>query len=107
MTNCNENQAAFLKEGRTTSRVTQNPGGKSSISLGWDSPKGAEEPKKTKEETGTAAASKPKASPVANKGVSSNLYANGNSQNTGNVLTDRPSSRVTQPPGGKSQITFG
>ncbi|KAL9182642.1 hypothetical protein ACHAXT_013294 [Thalassiosira profunda] len=105
----NENQAAFLKEGRTTSRVTQNPGGKSSISLGWDSPKGAEEPKKmeSEKETGSVAVSKPKASPGASKGVSSNLYANGNSQNTGNVLTDRPSSRVTQPPGGKSQITFG
>jgi len=43
---------------------------------------------------------------VIDKGVSSNLYANGSSQNTGNVITDRPSSRVTQPPGGKSSISF-
>ena len=43
---------------------------------------------------------------VVAKGVSSNIYANGSSQNTGNVITDRPSSRVTQPPGGKSSISF-
>ena len=43
---------------------------------------------------------------VIDKGVSSNVYANGSSQNVGNVITDRPSSRVTQPPGGKSSISF-
>ena len=41
------------------------------------------------------------------KCVSSNSFANGNSQNVGNVLTDRPTSRVLQPPGGQSSITFG
>ena len=40
---------------------------------------------------------------VIDKGVSSNIYANGN---VGNAITDRPSSRVTQPPGGKSSISF-
>jgi len=40
------------------------------------------------------------------RGVSSNLYASGSSQNTGNVITDRPTSKVTQPPGGKSSISF-
>ena len=44
--------------------------------------------------------------PKAGSGVSSNLYASGSSQNTGNVITDRPTSRVTQPPGGKSSISF-
>mmetsp|Transcript_8321 Transcript_8321/g.18022 ORF Transcript_8321/g.18022 Transcript_8321/m.18022 type:complete len:126 (-) Transcript_8321:1979-2356(-) len=44
--------------------------------------------------------------PLGGRGVSSNAYANGSSQNTGNVITDRPSSRVTQPPGGKSSISF-
>jgi len=43
---------------------------------------------------------------VIDKGVSSNVYASGSSQNVGNVITDRPSSRVTQPPGGKSSISF-
>jgi len=40
------------------------------------------------------------------RGVSSNVYANGASQNVGNVITDRPTSRITQPPGGRSSITF-
>ncbi|KAL9183986.1 hypothetical protein ACHAXT_002072 [Thalassiosira profunda] len=102
----NENQNAFLKEGRTTSRVTNEPGGKSSISLGWDSSPKSEPPKKTQTEMkviGSALDQKVTNGPGA-KGVSSNLYANGSSQNTGNVLTSRPSSRVTQPPGGKSSI---
>ena len=103
----NENQNAFLKEGRTTSRVTTEPGGKSSISLGWDSPA---EPKKSLQVLGSTAVTQPKANTDqkvgAKKGVSSNLYANGSSQNTGNVITDRPSSRVTQPPGGRSSISF-
>ena len=43
---------------------------------------------------------------VGGRGVSSNEYANGSSQNTGNVITDRPTSRVLQPPGGKSSISF-
>jgi SPIRAL1-like protein len=39
--------------------------------------------------------------------VSNNKFASGNSMNCGNVLTERPSSRVLHPPGGKSSITFG
>ena len=42
----------------------------------------------------------------SSRSVSSNVYANGSSQNTGNVITDRPSYKVTQPPGGKSSISF-
>ncbi len=38
--------------------------------------------------------------------VSSNQFASGSRMNSGNVLTDRPSSRVTQPPGGRSSICF-
>jgi len=41
------------------------------------------------------------------RGVSSNAYANGSNQNAGNVLTDRPTTRVHQPPGGASSIIFG
>ena len=43
---------------------------------------------------------------VGRRGTSSNQYASGSSQNTGNVITDRPTSRVTQPPGGRSSISF-
>jgi hypothetical protein len=39
--------------------------------------------------------------------VSSNAYASGANQNAGNVLTDRPTSKVLAPPGGRSSITFG
>ena len=145
---------------RTTSRVTNEPGGKSSVQLGWDSPKSerncvfrsfwfcsstlshlfvsylnltlyhplkpvAKEPKlkqtqKEKENVmqivGSATAStkpnataysdKSRSAVVGSRGVSSNAYASGSSQNTGNVITDRPTSRVTQPPGGTSSISF-
>eukprot|EP00927_Polykrikos_kofoidii_P043891 TRINITY_DN37986_c0_g1_i1.p1 TRINITY_DN37986_c0_g1~~TRINITY_DN37986_c0_g1_i1.p1 ORF type:complete len:344 (+),score=34.94 TRINITY_DN37986_c0_g1_i1:78-1034(+) len=37
---------------------------------------------------------------------SANAYANGANQNCGNVITDRPTSRVLQPPGGGSSIKF-
>ncbi|KAL7443954.1 hypothetical protein ACHAXM_010964 [Skeletonema potamos] len=73
-------------------------GGKSSVQLGWDweSP----EPKKKKEKVENNFDPKEKA-------PSSNDFASGHSQNTGNVLTDRPTSKVTQPPGGRSSIILG
>jgi hypothetical protein len=40
-------------------------------------------------------------------GVSSNAFARGANQNAGNVLTDRPTSKVLAPPGGRSSIVFG
>jgi len=40
-------------------------------------------------------------------GVSSNAYANGATQNCGNVLTDRRTTKVSAPPGGHSSIVFG
>ena len=86
----------------------EEPGGKSSVQLGWDS---SPAPKQKKEKVsndsnnfdlkGKGIVSKSSSS------VSSNAYASGHSQNAGNVLTDRPTSRVTQPPGGRSSITFG
>lgn len=39
--------------------------------------------------------------------VSSNAYASAARMNYGNSITDRSSTRVNAPPGGKSQITFG
>lgn len=115
----NENQNVFLGDGkRTTSRVTNEPGGKSSVQLGWDSPakEPSQEAKSDLQVLGSAAASNPypntnKEAPrpghsTVSKSVSSNAYATGSSQNVGNVITDRPTSRVTQPPGGKSSISF-
>jgi len=38
------------------------------------------------------------------KGVSSNVFANGANQNSGNFLTERPTTRVRAPPGGVSTL---
>lgn len=57
--------------------------------------------------TDEAMGGKRSSSSSSGRGVSSNAYANGASQNVGNVITDRPTSRVTQPPGGRSTISFG
>merc|ERR1712151_162004 len=38
---------------------------------------------------------------------SSNAYACGGNQNCGNGITDRLTTRVNAPPGGRSQISFG
>eukprot|EP00930_Biecheleria_cincta_P007144 TRINITY_DN1082_c0_g1_i1.p1 TRINITY_DN1082_c0_g1~~TRINITY_DN1082_c0_g1_i1.p1 ORF type:complete len:714 (-),score=112.48 TRINITY_DN1082_c0_g1_i1:177-2258(-) len=46
-------------------------------------------------------------SAAATRAVSSNAFACGSSQNTGNVLSDRPSTSVHAPPGGKSSICLG
>jgi len=43
----------------------------------------------------------------SNSNRSSNQYASGASQNTGNVLTDRRTTRVNAPPGGASSFTLG
>lgn len=187
----NDNQNVYMDGKRTTSRVSNEPGGKSTVNLGWDSPKGEkrrwyfarcdsdhrsclmfffkfvrptrrpaiflgtrtppakapkERPAKKDENplkveglsapkrkmsdrsTGvgggggggivptttlsssttitTSTDSSRNISNTPSRGVSSNAYANGASQNTGNVITDRPTSRVTQPPGGVSSISF-
>jgi SPIRAL1-like protein len=39
--------------------------------------------------------------------TSSNAFASGANQNSGNVLTDRPTTRTRAPPGGRSSISFG
>jgi hypothetical protein len=40
-------------------------------------------------------------------GVSSNRFASGSNQNAGNVLTDRPTTRLHQAPGGNSTLSLG
>ena len=45
--------------------------------------------------------------PSAARGNSSNAYANGADQKCGNFITDRPTTRLHEPPGGRSQISFG
>lgn len=53
----------------------------------------------------TVTAGQSSASTAAGKGQ--NNYSRPSGQNTGNFMTDRPSSRVTHAPGGASQIVFG
>lgn len=43
----------------------------------------------------------------ASSTISSNAYASGSNQNSGNFMTGRPTTRVRAPPGGVSSITFG
>lgn len=62
------------------------PGGKSSICLGLDAKEAA-------------------VSGVSS--VSSNAFASGKNQNSGNVLTDRPTTLLHAPPGGYSTIRLG
>ena len=38
---------------------------------------------------------------------SSNNFASGSNMNSGNVISERPTSRVTRPPGGYSSFTLG
>jgi SPIRAL1-like protein len=39
--------------------------------------------------------------------ISSNSYANGANQNSGNFITDRSSTRIHAPPGGRSSFSLG
>mmetsp|Transcript_106043 Transcript_106043/g.167470 ORF Transcript_106043/g.167470 Transcript_106043/m.167470 type:complete len:230 (-) Transcript_106043:93-782(-) len=47
------------------------------------------------------------ARPTTKESVSSNRFASGANQNCGNIITDRPTTRVHQAPGGRSQIVLG
>uniref|UniRef100_A0A7S4QMS1 Uncharacterized protein n=2 Tax=Ditylum brightwellii TaxID=49249 RepID=A0A7S4QMS1_9STRA len=131
---CNDNQNYFVGDGRTTSRVLAEPGGKSSICLGYDdSSSNVTKPKPTiddeptkeadettvvktveeeEEPTPTAAQTAPKSEwggmnfGQDSDNVSNNKFASGSNMNSGNVITGRPSSRVLNPPGGKSSISL-
>jgi len=70
---------------RSSTRLHAPPGGRSSISF----------------ETDDAAQSRVKPS------ISSNVFAQGANQNCGNVITDRSSTRLHAPPGGRSSISLG
>lgn len=110
--------------GRSSTRINAPPGGSSSFSLGWGSDDTSmpvkenvrrRDPNQSSLSFGGSDAKAPAkiAAPqqhtfgAMTNGQSSNRYANGANQNCGNVLTDRPSTRVVAPPGGASQITFG
>eukprot|EP00939_MAST-03C_sp_MAST-3C-sp1_P002399 g2399.t1 len=114
----NQNAGNFITD-RPTTRVHAPPGGRSSFNIFGGSvspPKTAA--RKTKEVV-SALTETSKTNVIAKKtettavsagkgrGTSSNAFACGSNQNAGNFITDRPSTRVHAPPGGRSQITFG
>ena len=110
--------------GRSTTRLHAPPGGKSSFSIGMQGapsdvtgkigqqsniPAQRRQAKPVQQMTGKIGqqqfqqqASQPKSVVPGARGTSANRYANGANQNCGNVITDRPTSRVLKPPGGGS-----
>lgn len=83
-TGSNQNCGNVISE-RSSTGLHAPPGGKSSICIGSDLPETV----------------KPRNAGSANK------FANGSNQNSGNFMTDRPTTGVLAPPGGKSSICLG
>lgn len=123
--NGQQNVGNFITD-RSSSRVLAPPGGNSQISFGdYQLPGyGAQTPQKSAAPSPAGGLNpypgyqaSPQQHPGWSAGMASNdvkdgrlanNYARPNGQqNVGNFITDRPSSRVLAPPGGKSQITFG
>jgi len=98
---------------RPSTRLHAPPGGHSSISFGADAPD-LNVPRLSREtqqnkfgEARSNVHSQVFGAPSDARAHSSNAYADGADQNCGNFITDRPSTRLHEPPGGRSQIAFG
>ena len=110
--NANDNQNYFVNDGRTSSRVSQAPGGRSSINLSWDNNVKLGEfwsywySRKIYKFVFDFSQIWYNFKLDKRTDISNNSFANGASMNNGNVLTERPSSRVLMPPGGKSSVQF-
>ncbi len=98
--NCNN-----ILTDRSSTKIHAPPGGKSNISFGSSST--APVKSSYKKQTVTTKKQAENIQTFTKKGTSSNKFANGSNQNCGNVITDRSSTRIHAPPGGRSQITFG
>ena len=100
---------------RPSTRVHAPPGGASQISLGGEPTSypapAARAPTAQEQDRAENARSNVTSNifgaPSNARSGSSNAFANGADQNCGNVITDRPSTRLHAPPGGKSSISFG
>jgi len=91
---------------RPTTRLHQAPGGASTLSLGNDDVESSAA--KTKAECAAGTHNNVVAGrPPAVETTSSNKFANGANQNCGNSITDRPTTRVHQAPGGASTVRLG
>ena len=97
---------------RPTTRLHAPPGGHSSISFGADVERDVPRSSRETQQSAYSDArsnvrSQVFGAPSDARAQSSNAYANGADQNCGNCITDRPSTRLHAPPGGRSQIAFG
>ena len=101
----NQNCGNVLTD-RSTTRLHAPPGGKSSISLSWDSPHQPRTVSSKPLATANLAPTDPVDKPRQPAALSSNAFANGANQNCGNVITDRSTTRLHAPPGGKSSISL-
>lgn len=93
---------------RSTTRLHAPPGGKSSVSLTWESPP-AQPPQQHKLPLAPAKNDEPGLQEnqlVQPRELSSNAFANGANQNVGNFITDRSTTRLHAPPGGQSSISL-
>lgn len=106
-------------------RVTQPPGGASSFSFGDQPPRAAsagyhdalaaqiservvaQQQQQQRQFVHIPRALSRRPECDAPPSISSNVWANGANQNCGNFITGRPTSRVLNPPGGKTSIVFG
>jgi len=104
-----QNTGNFITD-RPSSRVLQQPGGASQISFNWAENEAPAAPAQVAPEPVVAAPEPAVEGVVAPKEAASaspgNNYARPGGQNTGNFITDRPSSKVLAPPGGGSSISF-
>ena len=94
--------------GVPTTRVSRPPGGHSQFSLAWDTGPavGRGRGERAPIPQGGGCSQAPDAFGQRLR-VSSNSYANGADQNSGNVLSDTPTTRVLRPPGGGSSLNLG
>jgi len=120
----NQNCGNVLTD-RSSTRLHAPPGGGSSFSLGWGgaddrfadtrraparAPARDYQPPARESAYQPAPYRQPKADDYAfgaNARHGSNAYANGANQNCGNFITDRSTTRLHAPPGGRSSISFG
>jgi len=107
-TGSNQNCGNVLTD-RSSTGLHAPPGGKSNICLGMNAQEEAKPASRAvtggyqhRGDQEGAINDAPKS-----RGVSANTFAQGSDQNCGNVITDRPTTRLHAPPGGKTSICLG
>lgn len=112
----NQNCGNFITATPTT-RVAAPPGGRSSVSLGWQddhacqrsaTPCRAHSQREHEYYDSYDRDAKPRSGSNFDQrsGVSSNAFACGSNQNCGNFVSDVPTTRVAAPPGGRSSLSL-